>query len=108
MNEAEFWAALAPVESLPVEYRLYHNEQGDPLFFSMEDLPGNYIVVDRETYVSASPNLRVVKGKLKILNLIYKLKPGTEGTPCHPQDVAVIVDKESAHTLWSLQSNETN
>ena len=51
MNETteNFWAAwVLPQEPpKPAFYRLYHNEQGYLLFYSMEDVPGNYIEIDQ-------------------------------------------------------------
>jgi hypothetical protein len=88
-------------EPKPVFYRLYYDDQGRPITYSMEDLPGNYIEVDRETYVQGSTSVRVVKGRLIWLTLRHseKLRPNEYGTPCHPQDVA-IVDPTST-TFWS-------
>ena len=37
-------------EPQPVFYSLYHDDQGHPLFYSMEDLPGTYIDVTPEQY----------------------------------------------------------
>ena len=84
----------------PVFYRLYHDEQGRPIVYTMEDLPGNYIEIDRDTYVSAPTNVRVVKGGLIYLTLRHseKLRPSDQGTACHPRDVAVI-DSQSK-TFW--------
>ena len=105
MTEQEFWAVLAAVpESQPVSYRLYYDDQGRPVHYTMEDLPGNYVEIDRETYVIADSWVRVVDGKIKRLTryTTQKLIPGDDGTPCHPCNVA-IVDPASA-TKWSKQT----
>jgi hypothetical protein len=105
MTEEEFWAALQPIEMRATFYRLYHDEQGFPLFFSQEDLPGNYIEVDKETF-SNSPNLiRVIDGKLVVMETNYlatKLKPVGYGTCCHPHDVSVVVDEKLPNKKWNL------
>ena len=106
MNEAEFWAALAPLPPAPDPiYRLYHDDLGNPLFYSMEDLPGNYIEIDHKTYQTTPPHVRVVDGKLIILetSVVHKLKPGSTGTPCDPQDICVVVDAEQTNIKWSLK-----
>jgi hypothetical protein len=76
----------------------------------MEDLPGNYIEVDQKTYVQATKPARVIDGRLEIVKpkiTVQKLKPATDqGTLCHPQDVAVIVDQNG--TYWNYQTNEIN
>jgi hypothetical protein len=88
-------------ESHPVFYRLYYNKQGQPQVYSMEDLPGDYIEIDSETYHRGPLNVRVINGKLIYLTLrtSEKLVPGDTGTPCHPADVC-IVDPDST-TYWS-------
>ena len=105
MNEQEFWAALTPVAPPAVFYRLYYNEQGYPLFYSMEDAPGNYIEIDKETYRSASSYVRVVNGKLITIDIsqVSKLKPGDTGTACDPRNVSVVVDETQPHIKWSLK-----
>ena len=106
MNEQEFWAALAPLPAPPDPvYRLYYNELGDPLFYSMENVPGNYINIDHETYQTAPPHIRVIDGKLVILktSVVHKLKPGETGVTCDPQDVCVVVDESHPHIKWSLK-----
>lgn len=93
----------------PLFYRLYYNEQGIPLFYSMEDLPGTYIEIDSETFARSPSNVRVVKGRLveKQWHAAPKLQPSDRGTACHPWDVAVVVDHEPC-TKWSFPSNETD
>jgi hypothetical protein len=104
MTEEEFWAALQPVEPQPIIYRLYHDQQGLPLFFSQEDLPGKYIDIDRDTYVNPPTHMRVVDGKIVVLNtnVVTKLTPTRHGTACHPQDICVVVDKTLPHITWDI------
>jgi hypothetical protein len=104
MNEAEFWSALSPTEIKPVEYRLYYGERGEPLFFSQEDLPGNYINVSKEVYVNSPAHIQVVDGVLVILNnvSISKIIPSRQGIPCHPQDVSIVVDEKSPYIKWNI------
>jgi hypothetical protein len=107
MNEQEFWAILTapPPEAPPIIYRLYYDDLGNPLFFSMADLPGNYIDIDHDTFQKSPPNIKVVDGKLIILetSVVNKLKPGDSGVCCDPRDVCVVVDESRPHIKWSLK-----
>ena len=113
MNETteNFWRALAePVpDPAPIFFRLYYNERGEPVSYSMEDLPGNYIEIDAETYQRSRSNVRVINGK--IVPVVYKrptskLTPGTAGTACLPNNVSIVVAEDQSHIKWSLKSNE--
>ena len=115
MNETteNFWRALAEpaLEPAPIFFRLYYNERGEPVSYSMDDLPGNYIEIDAETYQRSRSNVRVVDGKL--VPVVYKrptnkLTPSTAGTPCSVENVSVVVAEDQPHTKWSLKSNESN
>jgi hypothetical protein len=103
-----FWSAFnawEPQEELkPPPYRVYYNEQGYPIFLTNEDLPGNYIEIDRETYVDFPKYVRIVDGKLVLLQVhsVSKLVPADQGTACHPQDVSVVVGTDQPHQLWEL------
>lgn len=111
MNEQEFWSILHDIpETKPVFYRLYYNDNGDPIVYTMDDLPGKYIDVDQATYTLASYNVQVVDGKLiEIIPKVTtrKLTPGS-GTPCAPDDVSIIVEPHASHVKWSLKDYETN
>lgn len=106
-----FWAAIAawapPPPPAPIFYRLYYDDQGRPLFYTMEDLPGNYIDVDRETYVISPTEVRVVDGKLVRVyrKQFNKLRPGTDGTPCATNNVSIVVDTAEPHINWSLNNH---
>jgi len=95
----------------PIFYRLYYNDDGTPKCYTMEDLPGKYVEVDRETYIANLWNVRVIDGKLQIippLMTVKKLRPDkNKGTTCHIQDVCVIVSLNQDHTKWKLATNET-
>jgi hypothetical protein len=106
MTEEEFWAALAPVpDPTPPTYRLYYGTQGEPLFYSMEDLPGKYITVDKEIYVNSPTHVQVVNEQLKIFKTatVAKLKPNQVGTPCDPTNVSIVVAETEPHTRWILK-----
>jgi hypothetical protein len=106
MTEEEFWAALTPgPEPEPIVYRLYYNEQGEPLFYSPDDLPGNYIEIDQNTFANSPTNVRVIDGKLVVIKTVtvHKLVPGDIGTACHPQDVSIVVNDTKPNTKWMLK-----
>ena len=111
MNYEEFlkiWQETT--ETKPVTYRLYYDSEGQPLFYSMEDLPGNYIEIDADTYAKSSRRVRVRDGKLvQLKNITFaKLVPGEQGVCCHSQDVCVVVDESQPHIKWSLKTYETD
>lgn len=110
MTPEEFWGILQEQQSAtPVlEYRLYHDEDGFPLFYSMESLPGNYIVVDQNTYLNSPTHIRVINGKLVIykINFAKKLVPSTKGQACDTRDVCVVVNDDHEHIKWHLKHLE--
>lgn len=109
MTPEEFFSILHDVPpTKPISYRLYHDEQGIPLFYSMEDLPGTYIEVDAATYAAASHDVRVVGGQIQIVPKkmsIKKLKPSPTGKSCHPDDICVVVAETAPHVKWSLHES---
>jgi hypothetical protein len=110
MTEAEFWSILAAMpEPEPVFWRLYHDEEGKPITYSMEHLPGTYINVDAETYARASFAVKVKDGRLiELARLEQRLMPGDTGTPCYPDNVAIVVPETEPHQRWSMKTYETD
>jgi len=108
----EFWAILhAPVESKPIFYRLYYNDDGFLICYGMEELPHNYIEIDVKTYNQRLPNVRVVDKKIVIINpssYVKKLMPAAVGTSCDPSDICVVVAEDQSYIKWSLKTNETS
>lgn len=112
MTPNEFWTILHAVpEQVNPVYRLYYDEEGDPLFYSMEDRPGNYIDIDQETFNRASSRVRVKNGRLvstAVHRTSRKLVPSTQGVACDTRDVCVVVNPEQTHTKWTIKTYEQN
>ena len=111
MSPEEFWSILHNMPTpKPVSYRLYHDDQGRPLFYSMEHCPGTYIEIDQATFARSASNVRVRDGRLVEITwtTTTKLVPGNSGSPCHPDNVAVIVAEDQPHTRWSKRTYESN
>jgi hypothetical protein len=106
MTPEELGALLQALpEPLTVSYRLYYNELGEPILYSMEELDGNYIEVDPATYAQAPFNVQVVDRQLVYIKPrlnIKKLQPSLTGVACHVDDICVVVSNDQAHIKWSL------
>lgn len=104
---ANFWQAWTGTvcpEPAVVSFRLYHSPSGAPLFYSMEDLPGDYFPVDAETYARSPMNVQVQNQQLVYVEfqpVVKKLRPGAAGTACSVTDVCVVVDASNTHVKWS-------
>ena len=91
-------------------FRLYHDAEGRPLFYSMANEPGTYIEITPEEYHHGASNVRVRDGRLVQVTwaTTTKLVPSNIGTPCHPDNVAVVVAEAQPHTKWSKRTYESN
>jgi hypothetical protein len=91
-----------------VSYRLYHDDQGRPLYYSMEHRSGTYIEIDQPTYARSSPWVRVRDSKLHIYepwSVVQKLRPADQGTACCVEDVAIVVT-HGPYQRWSRQQHD--
>jgi hypothetical protein len=91
-------------------FRLYYNKtDGTPKFYTMEDLPGDYITVDHAVYDAGRYDIKVIDGKICSMNSgkIPKLKPVTEysdtAVKCHVDDVSIIVDHAQPGIFWEYK-----
>ena len=110
-----FWDVMRSFqwpEPEPISYRLYHNEDGTPIIYTMEALPGAYIEVDQETYTRASHQVKVCDGRLVTIepkmHATKLTKDQDSGSPCDPRDVCVIVHDSSPHQKWKKTTNDVN
>lgn len=105
-----FWQAAA--EFVPtantVEYRLYYDDHGIPLYYSCDPLPGNYVVVGAEVYAQGRYDCKVINGEIKYPAQIKsaKLVPSTKGTACYAKDVSIISPSETDAQHWKLKTYE--
>ena len=105
ITAAQLLTMLQNIPQTPtVFYRLYHDDQGRPLFYSMEDLPGQYISVDKTVYEQGRYDFKIVNGEIvRPQEFSYvKLVPSDQGTPCDPRDVMII--DHSSNTKWNLKN----
>lgn len=104
-NMLEAFQSMQWPEPVTLLFRLYHDDQGRPLFYSQQDLPGKYVDVTPEQYLLANLDVRIESGRLIKPNRksVKKLTPGESGTCCHPNDVALTVTDVDPHIKWTLK-----
>ena len=96
-------------EPQPEIRRLYYNDSGEPIMYTMENLPGTYIEVDAEIYARTPMNVRVRNGQLVELKpAVRKLVPSNTGIPCYPDNVAIVVPETEPHQRWSMKTHESD
>jgi hypothetical protein len=107
---AELFEVLENLERVkkPLLYRLYHDPDGNPLFYSMENLPGQYIDITAEQFARSNSHVRVVDGKLIEKNFIYpKLIPTNDsGQRCYYRDVSIVTESSTLSQTWLLKYYE--
>lgn len=97
------WVKSSDSDAKPPVYRLYYDDQGAPVRYTTENLPGPWIEVSTEVFAMSPANVRVVRGNLQIkdaISSVAKLTPSDMGTTCDPRDVCVIVDDTHEHQCW--------
>jgi len=103
-----FWEYVPPQ---PVEFRLYYDEKGSIITYTCEKLPGNYLVINAQTFAECRPDLTVVDGKLvKLVPEVFLslLTKSNNGTKCASEDVTILVSDDYAGdtTHWELKRHE--
>ena len=109
MNEQElaelFNNIVANNKPAALEFRLYYDDAGNPVTCACEDLPGDYLVVDKETYAQGRYDIRIIDGEIVPLrDFVYynKMIPSESGTACHPNN-ALLIEAEST-IFWNTKT----
>ena len=105
-----FWDALELVEESDIqaiEYRLYYDELGEPLYYTTEKQDGDYIVVSEEIYNEARYDIAIIHGEISTTRKKYatqKLVPvnSNKGTECLIDDISIV--GKGQH--WTLKRYE--
>ena len=97
--------------SITSKYRLYYNKDGTPKYYSMEDLAGDYIAVDHQTFEIGRYDI-IIKDK-KIINLtdlgypkFHIVATETDTTvKCDSDDITLITNSVSHdnNILWDYK-----
>ena len=109
MSDAFFQALqnLPKHKTVEPEYRLYYDtESGIPLFYSMEDEQGTYVVVDKKTYNQGNYHCRIEKDKIINLNVTgtyCKLVPSDTGVTTHTDNVMIVT---TIGKKWAMKTYE--
>ena len=99
-NFLEALKMVRPVKRQEIFFRLYYDNDGNIITYSMEDLEGDFIEVTCEEFAIGDKNIKIVDGKIhKICLTTYgKLVPINN----NPTDITVITDKPS----WKMKTYE--
>lgn len=106
-----FWQAVSEYqepEQPTLEFRLYYDDAGRVLFYSMEQLPGKYVQVTSEQYAEGRYDVTVVNGEIKypVTKVYRKLVPSKTGTATSLSDVTIISPTETDAQFWKAKIYE--
>ena len=112
MTEQEFldiWHNQVLPRPVELEYRLYYDENGLPLFYSTEKADGNFVIITKDMFLHSPTHVKVVAGKIVVSKTSFakKLVPAEHGQACAPSNVCIVVDPAQAHTKWNLKYEES-
>ena len=85
-------------------YRLYHDEFGNPLFYSMEHCPDiKYVDITPEQFAVSNSHVKVIDGQIVERSFLKpKLTPDqSQGYLCHSNNVALIQPESEFGRRWS-------
>lgn len=113
MSEQEEYILIweAPKLEKP-EFRLYYDDKGHVVTYTCEKLPGNYVVIDSQTFAEGRPDIRVVDGRIVSSNssaVVSKLvQDSKEGIICSAEDISILVNSSSKMKTqkWKLKTYE--
>ena len=90
----------------PVEFRVYYDDTGKVLYYTCDNLEGNYLVVDKDTFSECRMDMKVVDGKLIRVTpgiIIQKYKQKEDGILTASEDISILVNKDFKNKQsWSM------
>lgn len=94
-----------------VEFRLYYDDKGNVICYTCDELEGNYIVIDSETFAQCRHDVKVVDGEIvSLANRIFvsKMVLDNNGTSCAVEDICIIVDDSYSGEIlnWEVKTYE--
>jgi len=94
------------VKPVKIEYRLYYDGEGLPLFYTMQEEKGDYITVTKEEFAECRYDVIIVDGKLTKVNglSIGKLVPSANGFGTLKNDVSIVSNEQK----WRLKTYEND
>ena len=107
-NEEYITVWEAPKIEAP-EFRLYYKKDGTVDFYTCEKLEGSYIVIDAGVFAEASPDIKVIDGRITRNRQkagVQKYKPSTSGILASVDDISILVTDKSKGRYWELYSEE--
>jgi hypothetical protein len=91
-------------KDVEIQYRAYYDDTGKILLYSVDDLPGKYIVITKEQFLERRMDAIVKNGKLIATHYrshVSKLEKSSSGTKCSKYDVTIICDdSDGQHQYW--------
>lgn len=111
-NQEEYIILFEAPKIVPPEFRLYYDENtGKVLFYTCDKPEGAFITIDRQTFVEARQDIRVINGKISRVRpnqIIAKLMPDDQGTKCSIEDISIILPAKSKmkSQSWKLHVYE--
>jgi hypothetical protein len=91
-----------------IEYRLYHDDNGHVISYSVKDMPGKYIVITKQEFAECRMDVTVGQdGKIiRPRRTVTKIEKSASGIRCHKYDVNIIVDENDTGHYWSTVTYE--
>lgn len=94
-----------------VEFRLYYDDNGNVICYTCDELEGNYLIIDHDTFSQCRHDIKIIDGE--IINLssatyISKLVLDSNGISCAKEDITIIVDNDYSGKVltWSVKTHE--
>jgi len=107
----EYSKTIEPKLPVPTEFRLYYSEDGSIITYSCEEIEGNYIVIDAETFAIGRQDIKIMDGKIQVMEptfIVTKLVEADNGISCAAEDISIPVsdDHEGDSKKWEIKQDE--